>query len=64
VQHSKQPCPTTKLVGFAFVDDTDLITSGPNMSVDEVDIIEFLNKCIEDGEHVVLGIDINEDVRF
>jgi hypothetical protein len=27
---------TTKLVGFAFVDDTDLITSGPNMSVDEV----------------------------
>jgi hypothetical protein len=27
--------PTT-LVGFAFVDDTDLVTSGPNMSTDEV----------------------------
>jgi hypothetical protein len=27
---------STSLVGFAFVDDTDLVTSGPNMSLDEV----------------------------
>jgi hypothetical protein len=27
---------TTKIVGFAFVDDTDLITSGPSMTLDEV----------------------------
>jgi hypothetical protein len=27
---------TTSLVGFAFVDDTDLVTSGPDMSLDEV----------------------------
>jgi hypothetical protein len=26
----------TTLVGFAFVDDTDLVTSGPDMSIDEV----------------------------
>jgi hypothetical protein len=39
------------------------ITDDPINKFDR-DIIEFLNKCIEDGEHVVLGIDINEDVRF
>jgi hypothetical protein len=27
---------STSLVGFAFVDDTDLVTSGPNMLLDEV----------------------------
>jgi hypothetical protein len=26
----------TTLVGFAFVDDTDLVTSGPDMSIQEV----------------------------
>jgi hypothetical protein len=27
---------STTLVGFAFIDDTDLITSGPNISLNEV----------------------------
>jgi hypothetical protein len=42
--------------------DLDRISKDPIEKFDD-DLITFITQCMETGEQVVLGIDVNEDVR-